>query len=186
MSQSFRTRNLTFCAVGAIIFAFSGCPGAVGQAPALPDGSELSGPPQTNLQYQAREPRLCKAVNSPPSLGQAVALVQCTMDHDRATGLFLVQEVAITMGAPRAYVVDLDGELTEIDSTAPVYPLTGSLKHYWCSPVGVGYPAGKNCTLSPMPQAAGKCWKTTFGDWRCNLIGPTPNQRTGMPGPTTY
>jgi hypothetical protein len=51
-------------------------------------------------------------------------------------------------------VVDLDGELTEVDATAPVYPLVGSLKHYWCSPVGVGYPAGRNCTVSPMPQAA--------------------------------
>ena len=186
MSLSFRKRNLTFCSVAASILALSGCLHAGAQGAALRDGSELSGPPQANLQYQTREPRLCKPVNSPPTTGQAAALVQCTMDQDRPTGLFLMQEVMVQIGAPRNYLVDIDGELLAIDPTALVYPLVGSLKHYWCSPVGIGYPAGKNCTLSPMPQAAGKCWKTTFGDWKCNLTGPTPNQRTGMPGPSSY
>jgi hypothetical protein len=108
------------------------------------------------------------------------------MDQDRATGLFLMQEVKIAMGTPRNYDVEIDGDLKEIDPAAPVIPLSGSLKQYWCSPVGVGYPAGKNCTVSPMPQAVGKCWRTTFGDWKCNLIGPAPDSRTGFPGPTEY
>jgi hypothetical protein len=108
------------------------------------------------------------------------------MEADRPTGLFLMQEVRVEMGKPRSYDVQIDGELQEIDPSAQVFPLAGSLKQFWCSPVGVGYPAGANCTVSPMPQALGKCWKTTFGDWKCNLAGPAPNQRTGFPGPTVY
>jgi hypothetical protein len=186
MSKSSSTRNLALCSCALGFAAFAGSLSAGSEGLGENDGSDLSGPPQINLSYQAREPRLCKSLTTPPSQAQAAVLVQCTMDQDRATGLFLMQEVMVQIGTPRSYVVDTDGELQAIDTTAPVYPLAGSLKTYWCSPVGVGYPAGKNCTLMPIPQAIGKCWRTTFGDWKCNLIGPTPNQRTGMPGPTTY
>jgi hypothetical protein len=176
------SRAFSACAVG--LLAFSGFSVAGGQA--IQGDSELSGPPQMNVNYQAREPRLCKGLTAAPNPRQAAALVQCTMDVDRPTGLFLMQEVTLAMEAPRAYAGETDGNLAEIDMTAPVIALSGSLKVYWCSPVGPGYPAGRNCQMSPTPMAAGKCWKTTFGDWKCNLIGPTPNSRSGLAGPTTY
>ena len=186
MSLSLQTRSLIIGFSALTLLAFSPFPTAGAAAGLQSDGSELSDPPQMALAYQTRAPRLCKDVTAPPSSGQAAVMVQCELDRESPVGLFLMQEVAVQMSPSRSYVVDIDGELKEIDPKAPVYPLTGSLKAYWCSPVGVGYPAGKNCTLSPMPAAAGSCWRTTFGDWKCSLKGPTPNSRTGMPGPTIY
>jgi hypothetical protein len=108
------------------------------------------------------------------------------MDQDRATGLFLMQEVNIAISQPRAFNGDTDSNLAEIDATAPIIPLSGSLKVFWCSPIGAGYPAGRNCQVSPTPMAMGSCWKTTFGDWKCNLIGPAPDSRKNQPGPSDY
>jgi hypothetical protein len=186
MSLSTHTRNLSMGLFALGLLGISAQPGAIGQAAGQGGRNELSGPPEFNVQYQARNPRRCKALTAPPQLDQLVAAVQCQMEADRPTGLFLMQEVRVEMGKPRSYDVQIDGELQEIDPSAQVFPLAGSLKQFWCSPVGVGYPAGANCTVSPMPQALGKCWKTTFGDWKCNLAGPAPNQRTGFPGPTVY
>ena len=184
MFLSRRSTRLTLSAFAFGFVAFSASLGARGQGPG--DGSELSGPAQMNLVYQARNPRLCKPVSAPPSPGQAAVLIQCTMDQDRATGLFLMQEVNIVMSQPRAFNGDTDSNLPEIDMSAPVFPLSGSLKVSWCSPIGVGYPAGRNCQVMPTPMAMGSCWKTTFGDWKCNLIGPAPDSRKALPGPTDY
>jgi hypothetical protein len=184
MFLSRRSTRLTLSAFAFGFVAFSASLGARGQGPG--DGSELSGPAQMNLVYQARNPRLCKPVSAPPSPGQAAVLIQCTMDQDRATGLFLMQEVNIVMSQPRAFNGDTDSNLPEIDMSAPVFPLSGSLKVFWCSPIGVGYPAGRNCQVMPTPMAMGSCWKTTFGDWKCNLIGPAPDSRKALPGPTDY
>jgi hypothetical protein len=173
---------LTALALGTCAISLNQIAG--GQRPG--DGSELSGPPTMNLNYKARNPRLCKPVNAPPTPGQAAVLIQCTMDQDRATGLFLIQEVNIAMSRPRAYNGDTDSNLPEIDINAPIFPLSGSLKVFWCSTIGVGYPAGRNCQMTPTPMAMGSCWKTTFGDWKCNLIGPAPNSRKELPGPTDY
>jgi hypothetical protein len=186
MSQVPRTRNLAFCLSALSVLAFSSYPAAGGQGPGQNDGSELSNPPQMSATYQTREPRICKALATPPTLGQAAALVQCTMDKDRPTGLFLMQQVKLQMGTARSYQPETDSDLTEIDMTAPVYPLSGSLTVYWCSPITAMTPAGKGCVVSPTPVAVGKCWKTTFGDWKCNLAGPAPFSRSGLPGPTDY
>jgi len=185
MIQFLNARSVILGFAVLSLFAYSGHPRVSGQTADKAAGG-LSGPAEFNVQYQARNPRRCKALNAPPKPEQLVAAVQCEMEVDRPTGLFLMQEVQVQMGEQRGYDVQIDGNLEEIDASAPVFPLAGSLKQFWCSPVGVGYPAGANCTVSPMPQATGKCWKTTFGDWKCNLVGPAPNQRTGFPGPTDY
>ena len=186
MSLSPSARKLAFCASALSLLAFSAYPSASGQAAGQSDGSDLSGPPQMSATYQAREPRLCKAVTTSPSQAQAAVLVQCTMDQDRPTGLFLMQDVHVVMGEPRSYQAEVDSNLAEIDMAAPVYLLSGSLTVYWCSPITAMTPAGRGCIVSPTPYAVGKCWKTTFGDWKCNLAGPGPNTRSGLPGPTTY
>ena len=180
------TRNFALCAFALSFLAIAGSRGAIGQDPDHHDGSELSGPPQLSAEYQTRQPRLCKAVTAPPTLRQAAALIQCTMDQDRPTGLFLMQDVRIEMGRPRDYVPETDSNLAEIDLTAPIFPLVGSLTVYWCSPITAMTPAGRGCTVSPTPVAVGKCWRTKFGDWKCNLLGPAPDSRSGLPGPITY
>jgi len=186
MTLCSRTQSLALCVVALSFLAFAGTPVAAASGGGQNDGSELSGPPQMDANYRTRAPRACKALTTPPSAAQAAVLVQCTMEQDRPTGLFLMQDVRVEMGTARSYQPETDSDLKEIDMTSMVYPLSGSLTVYWCSPVTTATPAGKGCTVSPTPVANGKCWKTTFGDWKCNLIGPAPNSRSGLPGPTTY
>jgi hypothetical protein len=186
MSRFLITCKLGFGLSALSLLAFSGNPTANGQGPLQNDGSELSHPPQMSATYQTREPRICKPLATAPTPGQAAALIQCTMDVDRPTGLFLMQEVKVAMAAPRSYQADTDSDLVEIDMSAPIYPLSGSLTVFWCSPITAMTPAGKGCVVSPTPVAVGKCWKTTFGDWKCNLAGPAPFTRSGLPGPTDY
>jgi hypothetical protein len=168
------------------VLAFSGGLSAHGDGAAPPVASELSGPPQLNPEYQVRDPRRCKDLNAPPSLEQVGAVIQCTMERNAPTGMTLLRDIKVRMGEPRDFDVDLDAGLKEIDREGPVFPLSGSLKLYICSPVGVGYPAGKNCSLYLTPVATGKCWKTGFGDWKCNLLGPSPDSRSGVAGPADY
>ncbi len=181
-----RTTKLALYALALSFLALSGHTSASAQEADRDDGIELSGPPQLNANYQARDPRLCKPVVAPPSRGQARALVQCTMEADRPTGLWLMQDVRVAMGAPRRYEPQTDSSLAEIDMSAPIIPLAGSLTVFWCSAVSTMTPAGSGCMVSPTPLAVGKCWRTTFGDWKCNLQGPAPASRSGLPGPMTY
>jgi hypothetical protein len=186
MISFLRPRNLALFVLAFGTLTLFGFAGPVGQQAGQDDGAALSGPPQLNATYQAREPRLCKALLTPPSPWQARVLVQCTMEADRPTGLFLMQNVRVEIGAPRSYEPAIDSNLAEIDMTAPIVPLVGSLTVYWCSPPSALTPAGSGCTVSPTPVAAGKCWRTKFGDWKCNLLGPAPDSRSGLPGPMTY
>jgi len=186
MFLSSNTSKMFFCASALCLLAFSGNPNANGQGAGQNDGSELSGPPQMNANYQAREPRLCKALTTPPTQAQAAVLVQCTMDQDRPAGLFLMQNVKVQMGSARSYQPEVDSNLAEIDTAAQVYMISGSLTVYWCSQATAMTPAGSGSTVSPTPYAIGKCWRTTFGDWKCNLAGTAPSTRSGLPGPSTY
>ncbi len=186
MHMVLRTTKLALYALALCLLALSGYTVASGQDADRDDGVDLSGPPQINATYQARDPRICKAVLAPPTRGQASALVQCTMDADRPTGLWLMQDVRVAIGAPRRYEPQTDSNLAEIDMGAPIIPLSGSLTVFWCSPIGGTTAAGSGCSVSPTPFAVGKCWRTTFGDWKCNLQGPAPASRSGLPGPLTY
>jgi hypothetical protein len=108
------------------------------------------------------------------------------MERNAPTGMTLLRDINVRMSEARKFDIEIDADLKEIDREAPVFPLSGSLKLYICSPVGVGTPAGRSCTLYLIPAAMGKCWKTGFGDWKCNLLGPAGDSRSGVAGPTTY
>jgi hypothetical protein len=94
-----RTRRLAFSILSLGFLTITMDLSAGGKGAGQNDGRELSGPPQLSATYQTREPRLCKALNTPPNQAQAAVLVQCTMDQDRPTGLFLMQDVKGWNGA---------------------------------------------------------------------------------------
>jgi hypothetical protein len=159
-----------------------GCNNAGGQGTGT--RGDLSGPPVMLPDYQTRAARTCTKLTTPPSLAQAVALVQCEMDGIASGALYLTQNVKIEMGAPRPFVYQSDAGTSGIDLKAQVYPLRGSYTSYMCYKVGAGgYPAGKGCMKSDVPLAAGTCWKTAFGDWHCSLKGASPSMGGGMPAP---
>ena len=183
MSLFLRTRNLALSVLVIGIFAI---PGPL-SAPAQRDGTDLSGPPQMDATYASRDPRKCRSVIAPPNQAQAAALIQCTMEVATSIGARLMQNVNVQFGAPRNFQPETDSRLKEIDAQAPILPLTGRAMSYFCSSVAFGlYHAGTNCTVTPMPQANGRCWRTTFGDWKCSLDEPIADSRSGQAGPTTY
>jgi hypothetical protein len=179
MSLSSRSLNLALCLLALTMFAPLGFTSAGGQAP----GGDLSGPPVLLPLYQARAARTCTKLTTPPTLAQAVALVQCAMESISSGQLFLTQNVNIEMGTPRPFVYNIDAGSSGIDLNAQVYPLRGSYTGYMCSRIGSMAPAGHNCMKSDVPVAAGTCWKTSFGDYKCLLKGAYPKMEGGMPPP---
>ena len=74
-------------------------------------GAALSGPLTILPDYQARAPRTCSSVTSPPNLSQATVMVQCTMDATSAFGVGLVQDVKLEMGKARPFLYSSDAGL---------------------------------------------------------------------------
>jgi len=170
------------------LLAALGCNSSTAQAGAQGSGagSDLSGPPVMIAAYQGRSPRQCTSVAKPPSVSQAGAMVQCWSDAVNSLGLFLYQDVKLQIGAPRAYILTSDSYLPQIDPAAAVYPIRGSYTYYACRGINNLVPAGQQCSRSPVPQALGTCWKTSFGDYKCFLQGNVAAEVATVAAPTTY
>ena len=181
MIQFKRMYPLAFSFFALTLFTTFGCKSAGGQS-----GAGISGPLTMLPDYNARAPRTCSKVTSPPSAALAAILVQCAMDAQSYTGLGLIQDVKLEMGSSRPFVYYTDAGLAGIDLNAKVYELRGSYTSYFCSLVSASLNGpGKNCIKSAVPKAQGWCWKTTFGDWSCKLQGGAPDMVNG-PGPKTF
>ena len=83
-----RSRHLALCLSALALLAPLGCKVADSQTSGgTGAGSQLSGPPTILAEYQARAPRKCASVKGPPSIAQASALIQCSMDGLTPHGL---------------------------------------------------------------------------------------------------
>jgi len=184
--MSFSARPLYLCLLAAALFAPLGCNSSNAQAGGQGAGGDLSGPPTMIAAYQGRAPRQCTNVTKPPSVSQATAMVQCWSDAVNALGLFLYQDVKVQIGTVRPYLLTSDSYLPQIDPTATVYPIRGSYTYYACRGINNLVPAGQQCTRSPVPQAMGMCWKTSFGDYKCFLQGNIAADAATVAAPTTY
>jgi hypothetical protein len=101
--------------------------------------------------------------------------------------LILLSEVSVQIGQGRSYNQANLYNVTDADVNAQVYPIRGSLKRYICSPLpprGI-WPAGQQCSMFPGANAAGACYKNTFGDWHCTMAGGLASQGVNkLPPPT--
>jgi hypothetical protein len=171
------------CLFAVTLLTQIGCKSAEG---AGATAAAISGPLTMLPLYNTRAPRTCAKVTSPPSAAQAAVMVQCTMDSLSQTGLGLIQDVKLELGAPRAFVYYSDAGLAGVDLNAQVYPLRGSYTGYFCTLSSASLnPGGQNCLKSVVPVAQGWCWKTSFGDWSCKLQGGAPDQVVSV-GPRTF
>ena len=168
--MSLSARPLYLSLLALTLFSPLGCNSSAG-GQGSGSGAALSGPLTILPDYQARAPRTCATVTSPPNLSQATVMVQCTMDATSAFGVGLVQDVKLEMGKARPFLYSSDAGLSGIDLTATVIPLRGSYTGYLCNKISNMAPAGKSCMKSPVPMAVGWCWKTSFGDYKCKLQG---------------
>jgi len=174
-------RQLAFCVLVFTLFTLVGCKSAAGQS-----GAGISGPLTMLPDYNARAPRTCAKVTSPPSATQAAVMLQCNMDSVSATGLALVQDVKLEMGSPRVFVYYTDAGLAGVDLNAKIYPLRGSYTGYFCKLSSASLdPGGQNCIKTVVPVAQGWCWKSSFGDWSCKMQGAAPEMVNSV-GPKTF
>ncbi len=185
MNLSGTMRSASFCLLVLTLLTPLGCKSAGGEG-AAQGGASISGPMTMLPEYDARGPRTCSKVTSPPTAAQAAIMVQCSMDGLSQTGLQLTQDVQLEMGSPRPFVYNTDAGLSGIDLNAQVYPLRGSYTGYFCTKWGgTLVPIGHNCVVSAVPAAKGWCWKTSFGDYSCKLQGGAPKMENGA-GPKTF
>lgn len=129
--------------------------------------------------YGSRDPVTCASRKAPasgaPSPAQVAQYVQCDPEGGegvRGHFIHLMTSVKAEIGAGRAFSPIAD-RMTDIDVRQPVYPIRGSYNWYQCGNVRGGAPAGANCGLYVESNATGKCYKTTFGDWRCIMNDAT-------------
>jgi len=140
-------------------------------------------------QYGAREPATCSSRKAAPNAATARQYLLCDMEGlDGFGNLLLYTDVTVQMAAPRAFIYNQDSGRAQIDVRAPVYDIRGAFKEYQCSkPIlgGGAYTATHNCNLYDQPQAAGTCYRDTFGDWHClmtgNRLASTNQVREQMP-----
>jgi len=184
MNIAAQTHNLALCIVALTLLSLTGCNSAGGQGSG--SGSSISGPLTMLPDYQARAPRTCASVTSPPSVSQATVMVQCSMDALTDTGLGLVQDVKLQIGKPRPFAEWTDAGMPGIDLTATVYPLQGGYTGYFCRIINNMAPAGQSCIKSVVPVAQGWCYKTSFGEYKCRMQGGAPKMEQGMPAPQTF
>jgi hypothetical protein len=184
MTQHPALRCLLIGPITLALLAPLGCKSIDTAAAGSGSGADLSGPPVFNAKFQTREPRKCSQVKSPPSVGQAAALIQCQREQMNAHEDWITTNVQVEMAAQRAFIYETDSGLPEIDTASKVIPLRGSLNGYICAVIGeVNGVQGKNCMRGVVAEAKGACWKTTFGDWKCNEDGVINPTTFGEPPP---
>jgi hypothetical protein len=108
------------------------------------------------------------------------------MEADTMFGVGLVQDVKPEVGKPRPFVYATDAEMPGIDLDAKVYPLQGSYSAYMCKTITTQTPAGRNCNKMVYAEANGWCYKTSFGDWKCRMVGQGGQMLQGQPPPTSF
>ena len=127
--------------------------------------------------YSSREPRTCDDTQAPArgAITAALALkyLNCQMEYISMRHLYLVENVKVQVGGGISYASIMgQRSFSEIDVRTPVYPIRGSFLQYQCKdPIAehVG-PPDTNCNTYDNPKATGYCYKTTFGDWKCNMV----------------
>jgi hypothetical protein len=165
-------------------------------APVAPTRAMQAAPGAAGNRFGAREPRVsCAPVKSMPNTDQIKALVQCDDEyHSNNNLIYLDENLSVQAGGTRSYSQFSDGYATGIDTDAPVLPIRGSLDSYQCAPLskftntGTVYDTDntdKNCVITPIRQAQGTCYRTTFGDWLCHLNkgGVSSTDRRDQPPP---
>ena len=181
------SRSLALVLVAVLLACTSGCKSSAVQAAG--GDADISGPLTFNAIYQVRNPRICAKVTSPPTLAQATIMVQCANESDTtgssSPAIWLATDVQIEMGSPRPYIPGTD-DRQNLDVTAKIYPIRGQGTRWSCGPAA-SYAPGENCMKwLAGPGGQGACWKTSFGDWKCDMTLGSTNIVNRIKGPTTY
>jgi hypothetical protein len=148
--------------------------------------------------YGTRDPRTCGDRTAPahgaPSAEQAKQYVICELEQgDGQRPLSLVTNLKVQVAGVPHPANQLVKELTaaRMDPREPIWDIRGSFTIYRCDALASliaqnAFARTHNCWVSDQPTATGYCYKDTFGDWHCGLIGSLINWRTNSLPPEGY
>ena len=132
----------------------------------------------SGAEWGARDPTPCAPLSQqdPPTVDQAIGLVRCTGEVAYAGGeLTLMENVQLEIGAPVPFIDMYNRYVMEnADTVTDTLPLKGSYTWARCitrHDAGIYGNPDMNCKEADVAAAEGLCWKTSFGDWRCRIIG---------------
>jgi hypothetical protein len=167
--------------------------GATALQAQTPNGASNNG---IGAQYGARNPSTCASRTAAPTARTVQQYVRCGMEGIDAGGnLLLLTNLSVQMAGPRPYLSQQDSYKDKIDVRAPVIDIRGGFKMYQCGKptlavaMGVITHTPSSCYTYDQPVAEGSCYKDTFGDWNCSMVGNRPastSQVTGQKPPTGY
>jgi len=183
---------MTLLAFGTILCGVVAC--QAGGSQTVSAHPRPSAEPDANIlvqQYGGRAPRPCPAIRHRPSDTEAAILAQCTMEGLRGPTETLLTNVQVHIAGSHKIYADnagvynsADNDRRDIDKRAGLLTIVGYGKQYSC---GVqSFAPGKNCTITDMPNGSGICWKTSYGEYRCNFVSVGGNGYQLGPPPTTY
>lgn len=143
--------------------------------------SEVKAQTGVGAAYGARDPVTCDSTRSngaAPTVAEATRFFMCANESVSPTwGLKLVADVKLQMAGPRRFHPANDMNVPQIDTSSAMYDLRGSFTQFLCDKIGgpeTGLAlAGKNCNRFTYLHATGTCYKTTFDDWRCQMMDMT-------------
>lgn len=132
--------------------------------------------------FGARDQRTCDDTKAPAkgAITAALALkyLNCQMEGVWSGNLYLVENVKVEVGGGVPYTPNL-GAFDSINVRVPLYPIRGSFVKYQCKDLETEHvgPPDTNCNTYNNPKATGYCYKTTFGDWKCNMADRSANKK---------
>jgi hypothetical protein len=157
---------------------------AIGLAIAGP----VSAQPGSGAPYGSRDAHTCGSTKAPgkgaPSEKVVTEAILCSTEHVASQMLYLVEDLKVEI-APKGRPYNPSSDLmTDIDTDVPVYTIRGSLNKWQCAANSdILKNQGKNCSRYAQPQANGRCYKSTFGDWKCSMIDLNSTQVSKLPPP---
>jgi len=148
--------------------------------------------------YGTRDPRTCASSvappHGPPSAEQARQYVICELEHgDGLRPAFLVTNVKVQVTSvphpPNQLTLELSA--ARIDPREPIWDIRGSFTGYQCFALssltaGNDFARTHNCWVLDQPKATGYCYKDTFGDWHCGMIGSALDWKANVLPPDGY
>lgn len=134
--------------------------------------------------WGARQAATCPQVRQAPAAAVAAQLVRCAKEsQSTSTGeSWLVEDLQVQVGGPTPFAAMYNAvTMPDADTSKRVYPIRGSWTWSVCklrADARIYGDPNLNCRETPVTQATGACWQTTFGDWRCTMNGTSGATRS--------
>ncbi len=149
--------------------------GGLASGPVTAGPNVMTQKPGVGAKFGSRDPYACASTVAPKSGPISAALASqyftCGFEHINEDGyLFLAEHATVQVGRGVPFREAGLYETGNIDPNGKVYAIRGSYDQYLCTPLSrYGAVRGHNCAAWHETHATGYCYRTTFGDWKCNM-----------------